>query len=276
MILVTGATGNIGSELVKLLDRRDIPVRALIHGSRPPWLDKIDTFEADLNKPDSLAPALAGVTGVFLLPGYEDMPGLVSAVVAAGAQRIVQLSGGSAGSGDMTNAVTAYMVRSEAAAKASGLPWTILRPTAFMSNALRWLPKLAKSDVVRLPFANVRAAVVDPYDIAAVAAEALTGDGHEGQIYYPTGPESLLPADQIRILAKAIGRDLQFEAQPNDEAREEMASGGTPDDYIDAFFDFYVAGSLDESEVRSTVHDVTGQPPRSFEQWATSNADAFA
>ena len=166
------------------------------------------------------------------------------------------------------------MIRSEAAVTGSGLPWTILRPTAFMSNALRWTPQLAAGDVVRAPFATVRTATVDPHDVAAVAAEALLRDGHAGRIYQPTGPESLLPADQVGVLAAVLGRDLRFEAQPDDEARAEMTEN-IPAAYVDAFFDFYVAGSLDESQVRTTVRDLTGRAARTFEQWASAHADAF-
>ncbi|WP_396445580.1 SDR family NAD(P)-dependent oxidoreductase [Actinomadura sp.] len=97
----------------------------------------------------------------------------------------------------------------------------------------------------------------------------------EGRTYYPTGPESLLPAEQVAVLADVLGRDLRFEAQPDDEARAEM-SEQMPVEYVDAFFDFYVNGSLDESVVRSTVQDVTGAPPRTFRQWAEAHAADFA
>jgi uncharacterized protein YbjT (DUF2867 family) len=214
------------------------------------------------------------VRGVFLLPGYQDMSGLLAAIREAGVERVVQLSGGSAASGDMSNAISRYMILSESAVRDAGLPWTILRPSAFMSNALRWLPQLSVADIIRAPFATVRTATVDPYDVAAVAAEALRGDGHEGRIYQPTGPESMLPADQVRILARVLDRDLRFEPQPDDEARVEM-SKTTPAAYVDAFFDFYAAGSLDESQVSPTVRDLTGRAPRTFEQWATAHAGAF-
>lgn len=273
--LVTGATGNVGTELVRVLADRDERVRALTRGDRPAGLPPaVETVAGDLNRPDSLGLALAGVHGVFLLPGYQDMPGLLSAIRDAGVERVVQLSGGAAASGDMSNAISAYMIRSESAVRDSGLQWTILRPSAFMSNALRWLPQLAAGDVVRAPFATARTACVDPYDIAAVAAEALLHDRHGGRTYLPTGTESLLPSDQVRILAGVLDRDLRFEAQLDGEAREQMMTT-TPVEYVDAFFDFYVTGTLDESQIRTTVHDLTGRPPRTFEQWASAHQDAF-
>ncbi|QKW33276.1 hypothetical protein HUT06_03890 [Actinomadura sp. NAK00032] len=92
---------------------------------------------------------------------------------------------------------------------------------------------------------------------------------------YPTGPESLLPSEQVAILGEVLERELRFEAQPDDEARTEM-SEQMPIEYVDAFFDFYVDGSLDESVVRPTVQDVTGAPPRTFRQWTEAHAAAFA
>jgi uncharacterized protein YbjT (DUF2867 family) len=272
MILVTGATGNVGSELVRLLTDRGVDVRAL-RRARP--LEGVESVEGDLNRPSTLTPALAGVHGVFLLPGYNDMPGVLAEIRRAGVKRVVLLSGGSAGSGDMSNAISRYMIESETAVRESGVPWTILRPRGFMSNTLQWAPQLRTGSVVRAPFAGVRVAVIDPYDIAAVAATALLSADHAGRVHETTGPESLLPADRVRILAEVLGRDLRFEAQPDDEARAEM-SEQMPAEYVDAFFDFYVEGSLDESEVLPTVQEVTGRPPRTFAQWARTHADAFA
>jgi uncharacterized protein YbjT (DUF2867 family) len=274
MILVTGATGNIGREVVLALRDRDEPVRALVHGDRPASVRGVSLVEGDLDEPTSLAPALEGVRSVFLLPGYRDMPGVLRAVRDAGVEHLVQLSGLSAGSGDRRNAISAYMIRTEDAVHEAGLPWTILRPVAFMSNALRWLPKLAAGDVLRLPFASVKTAAVHPADVAAVAAECLMGRGHDGRIYFPTGPEALTPGDQVSVLARVLERDLRFEPQPDDEARAEML-GHMPPEYVDAQFDFYAAGNLDESEVRSTVRDLTGRVPRTFEQWVTEHRAEF-
>jgi uncharacterized protein YbjT (DUF2867 family) len=276
MILVTGAAGNVGGELVAALAGAGQPVRALTRSAEPGRVPEGGVVVYGVrNDPANRRPVvLEGADGVLLLPGYADMPGLHAEARRAGVRTVVQLSGMSAGSGDMSNAITAYMTMSEQAARESGLAWTIVRPAMFMTNAFQWLPQLRAGDLVRAPFGHVRAAVTDPADIAAVAARALTSPGHEERIYEVSGPESLSAGDRVAILGQVLGRDLRFEAQTDEEARAEM-SATTPAKYVDAFFDFYVAGALDESKVLPTVQEVTGRAPRTFTQWATAHADAF-
>jgi uncharacterized protein YbjT (DUF2867 family) len=265
MILVTGATGNAGAELVRVLQQSGQPVRPLVRGAGG---------LPDLNKPATLRPALDGVRGLFLLSGYADMPGLLAEAKRAGVERVVLLSGSSADVTDGDNAITRYMLGSEEAVRDSGLGWTILRPHAFASNALRWRPQLAAGNTIRAQFPQALSTVIDPYDIASVAAAALTSAGHDGATYRLTGPEVLRPADQVRILAGALGRDLEFVGLTDEETRAEMAEN-TPPEYVEAFWKFYVDGVLDESEATPTVAEVTGRPPRTFRQWATEHADAF-
>ena len=274
--VITGSTGNVGAEVVAALRARGQHVRAVTRDpDRVESGDGVETVVGDLENPASLYDAVTGAAGIFLLPGYDGAADLLAHAKRSGVERVVQLSGGSAGSGDTSNAVTRYMMAAEATARDSGLAWTIVRPYAFMSNTLRWRDQLQAGDVVRLPFADVRIAMVDPADIAAVAVEALINEGHVGRIYDPSGPQSLLPAEQVSILAAALGRDLRFEPQPNDEARAEMLKN-TPEEYVDAFFDFYVAGSLDESTVTDSVQAVTGRRPGTLHEWASAHAAAFA
>ncbi|MEW9552352.1 NAD(P)H-binding protein [Nonomuraea sp. NPDC050783] len=271
MILVTGATGNVGGEVVRALHRAGAPVRALV---RAPAELPVEQAVGDLDQPDSLVPALDGVRGVFLLPGYRDMPGLLARMRRAGVERVVLLSSLAAVAADTRNAISAFMIRSEAAVRESGLAWTFLRPNAFMSNALRWLPQLRQGDVVKDAFGDVPIASVDPYDIAAVAVRALLDPGHEERVHELSGPERLLPAQRLAVLAKVLHRDLRFHALTDEEARADM-SGRVPEEYIQAFFSFYSDGTLDESRIYPTVEKVTGRPPRTFEEWAEAHADEF-
>lgn len=272
MILVTGATGNVGGEVVQALARAGQPVRALV---RKPADLPADQVAGDLNEPDSLGPALDGVRGVFLLPGYRDMRGLLARMRGAGVERVVLLSSFATVATDTDNVLSQYMIDSETAVRESGLAWTVLRPNAFMSNALRWLPQLRAGDVVRDAFGTVPVASVDPYDIAAVAVRALLDPGHEERIHPLSGPEPLLPAERLAVLADVLGRDLRFQALSDEEGRADMAAAGVPEPYIRAFFGFYGDGTLDESRVYPTVERLTGSPPRTFRQWATAHRAQF-
>ncbi|NRQ30241.1 NAD(P)H-binding protein [Nonomuraea sp. NN258] len=263
MILVTGATGNVGREVVAELTAAGAPFRALSRSEG-----------ADLNEPASLRPALDGVRAVFLLPGYRYMRGLTAEFDRAGVERVVLLSSQAAVATDTANAVSAYMIDSEAAVRESGSAWTFLRPSAFMSNALRWLPQLRTGDVVSDAFGDVPIAAIDPADIAAVAVEALLGPGHEGRVYSLSGPEALLPADRVRILGRALGRELRFEALTDEEAWTRM-SATTPIEYVRAFFSFYRDHTIDESTVHPTVEKLTGRPARTFAQWAGAHVSDF-
>src|SRR6478672_2983648 len=226
MILVTGATGNVGSELVRALAGAGQPVQALTRDDSPKEFPPgVLQAVGDLNKPESMRAALSGATAMFLYPGYQDMAATLAAASEAGVGRVVMLSGSSAASGDTGNAVSRYMIESEEAVRASGLEWTMVRSFGFMSNTVQWVPQLAAGDLAR-------------------------------------------------ILGEVLGRDLRFEGQPDDEARAEM-SAAMPAEYVAAFFDFYVTGTLDESQPQPDVRDVTGREPRTFRQWAQAHASAF-
>jgi len=271
MILVTGANGNVGKELVSQLAAAKQPVRALVRDpGRRAQPAGVELVAGDLDRPASLGPALGGVRGVFLLGGHKDMPGLLTRIREAGVQRVVLLSSRSVVGGSPTNAIVRMWMTSEEAVRSSGIPWTLVRPSGFASNALRWLPQLRAGDLVRAPFANAAIASIDPYDIAAVARVALTTSGHESKSYALSGPEAQLPAQQVAILAQVLGRPLRFQPQPDDEARAELLRS-TPPDVVEAFFRFFVGGEFDDAVILPTVQQVTGQAPRSFEQWARAH-----
>jgi DHA1 family inner membrane transport protein len=231
--------------------------------------------------PVLVIPALAawGLAGFAIIPALQL---LVITLAGAGGDLAATLgasavnAGIAAGSliGGAVLAVVRYTMLSEAAVRESGLVWTILRPSGSYSNALQWVPQLRDGDVVREPFADVPIAAIDPFDIAAVAALALTVPGHEGASYRLTGPAPILPADRVRILAELLERELRLEALTNTEARAQM-SASMPAEYVDAFFSFFVDGTYDDAHVQPTVKQLTGRAPRTSEQWATAHADAF-
>lgn len=271
MILVTGSTGNAGSAVVRALLGAGTNVRGLVRSD-----DRLSALPGgvegaigDLNEPQSLP--LDGVSAVFLLSGYAGLPDALQRMDAAGIERVVLLSSSAAPLDLPDNAVAAYHRASEEAVRSSGLPWTFLRPNSFMTNTLEWVPQLRAGDTVEGPWPEVRVATIDPDDVGAVAAAALTSAGHAGKAYRLSGPESLLPAERLAILGRVLGRDLNFDGWPDARSRKELGKQ-MPDKYVDAFYEFFAEDALDESEVLPTVREVTGSEPRSFEQWATAHS----
>jgi uncharacterized protein YbjT (DUF2867 family) len=277
MIVVTGATGNVGRELVAQLAAADQPVRAVVRradagASLPPGVEPV---VADLNQPGTLTDALAGASAIHLLAGYDGLDELLANARAAGVQRVVLQSASAATASNPDNAVSAYHVACEQAIRDSGLSWTFLQPNTFMSNTLQWIPQLAAGDEVRAAFGDVAVSTIDPADIAAVSATALTDlDRHDHATYRLSGAEALTPDDRVRILGEALGRPLRFVGLSNDEARAEMLSA-MPERYVDAFFSFFVERTVDETTVHPTVQDVLGRPPGSFAAWAARHATLF-
>jgi uncharacterized protein YbjT (DUF2867 family) len=275
MILVTGATGNAGGGVVRGLLELGAEVRGLVRpGSESKLPTGIEAAAGDLNDPAIVGQALGDVDAVFLLSGYDGIKQGLAEMREAGVDRVVLLSSSGAPTGDLTNAVARYHILSERAVRDSGLAWTFLQPNSLMSNAFRWLPQLADGDVIHGPFADVPIATIDPDDLGAVAATALTTSNHEGRTYRLSGPEALRPAEQVAILAETTGRDLRFEAQSDEEARAEMEAA-MPKKYVDAFFSFFVDGTVDETTVLPTVKEILGREPGTFEQWASAHAKEF-
>jgi uncharacterized protein YbjT (DUF2867 family) len=274
-LLVMGATGNVGGELVRQLHEAGADVRAAVRDRERAGLPaSTEIVVADFDRPDSVAVAARGARRAFVLGGRRDMPGLFAALATAGVEHVVLLTSRSVIGGVRGNAITDLWASSEEALQSSGLRFTILRPSGFMSNALRWLPELRRGDSVRVIFADVAIAAIDPYDLAAVAAAALTGRVPGSQALELSGPVALLPAQQLAILGSVLGRDLRLQPIAGEEARAELLRLFPPA-FVDAQLRFFADGEFDDARVVSTVPELLGRPARTFEQWAGAHAAEF-
>ena len=275
MILITGATGHIGSELIAaLLPAQAGHTRVLTRNPDAVFPDGTQKVVADLGDSD-LAPVLDGVHAVFLLTDGLNIAAhdhrLITAAQQAGVERIVKLSVRSVAH-DATDPITTWHRAGEEAIRDSGIGWTFLRPTALMSNALNWAPMIATDQVVHAPFAAGQAAVVDPADIAAVAAASLTQDGHNHRAYELTGPEPLSPTDQVAILSHVLDRDLHYtETNPADTTAQ-MVSYGMPEELAHAIIEMFRSTLKPyNSEPTGDTTTVTSRPARSFTDWAQAH-----
>ena len=279
-ILVTGATGNVGGQVVTQLAAAGHHVRALVRGTNRPKLPAgVETVRGDLADPASLEPALDRVEAVFLVWPFlnADEANRVVAALARRAERIVYLSSMSVRPDQERQAdpISQFHADLEHLIRASGLPWTFVRSGGMATNTLGWAEQIRTSSVVRWPFANARRSLVHERDLAAVADHALTEDGHAGMAYPVTGPESLSQADQAAIIGEAIGREVGFEEIPPEASREGLLAEGWPDDVVEGSLAAWSRMVSQPEPVLPTVEDVTGQPARSFRQWASDHADDF-
>ncbi|GAA1116275.1 NAD(P)H-binding protein [Kribbella jejuensis] len=270
-ILITGATGNAGGAVVQSLAEQGIPGRALVRAATE-LPAGIEPAYGDLNRPDTFVDALAGVSGIFLLSGYDRLDELLANAVRAGVRKVVVLSSSSL-DGEPTNAVAAYHHATEEAVRASGLAWTFLRPNSFMSNTLRWRDQLRAGDEVRVQFPDVAVSTIHPRDIADVAVRALQGE-QDSEVLRLTGPVALTPVEQVAILAEALGRKLT--AYPMSRAETHAALyASMPEPYAAAIESFFGDGTIDETSVNTTVADVTGRPARTLQTWVQENRALF-
>jgi uncharacterized protein YbjT (DUF2867 family) len=284
MILVTGATGHVGGELVRRLAAAGEPVRAMTRRPAEARLPEgVQAVYGDADDPGSLAAAFAGAEGAFLMSaqavGTASAPthdlALAEAAARAGVRRVVKLSVLDGGAG--TDPIARWHATAEAAVTdpARGWAWTLLRPGRFMSNALQWAAQLRAGDEVNIPFADRPAASVDPGDVAEVAAQALTSDEHGGRTYELSGPESLTPAAELSILGGVLGRDLRLVEVPEEAARMGMECYGFPPEVVDAIMR-RTLGSDRGAEVLPTIEKLLGRRARTFAEWAGVHAGAFS
>ncbi|SDH70695.1 SDR family oxidoreductase [Nonomuraea jiangxiensis] len=276
-ILITGATGNVGRPLVSLLVEAGYKPRAL---TRDPASARLpagaEVAGGDLTDPGSLDAALDGVDAVFLLWPYFTAEGAAPVVdrITKHARRVVYLSAHSVRD-DREPAENGVWGEVERLIEDSAAQWTFLRAGGFATNTLAWAGQIRDTGVVRAPYAGAARSLIHEADIAAVAALALTEEGHAGKRYVLTGPEVLTQAEQVRVIGETIGRGLRFDEQSREEARAEMVAAWGEPAFVDSSLDYW-AHLVDEPEsVSPAVRELTGRPARTFREWAEDHAPDF-
>lgn len=279
-ILVIGATGTVGREVISQLTATNIRVRALTRN--PDYANlpaQVEIVSGDLEIPATLDRSLEEVDAAFLVwtaPATAVAPALER--IAKHVQRIVFLSSPHRTPHPLfqqPNPGATLHAEIERLIEDSGIQWTFLRPGMFAANALRWwAPKIRAGDVVRWPYAEAPTAPIHESDIAAVAVRALCDEGHAGKDYVLTGPQSLSQAEQVGIIGEVIGRSLRFEEISPEEARSELLAE-MPPPVISMLMNAWAAAIGQPALVTSAVADITGAPARTFWEWTIDHAAEF-
>lgn len=283
-ILITGATGTIGSELAKQLSLQGISFKALVRSpEKATMLHTIKEAEivtGDLNDLSSYQESLHGVEKVFLLTNSTEQAqaqqiSMIKAAVAAGVKHIVKLSQFAA---DLHSSVRflRYHAAVEQEIINSGLDYTFLRPNLFMQALLAFKDLITSKGIFFATAGTAKVSLVDIRDIAAVAVKALTEDGHEGKTYDLTGPQAISHEEIAGYLTAATGKNIQYINITSAEMQESLISFGLPEWQADGLIEDYEHYARGEAAIISqSIEQVTGKPARSFEAFAEDNAKEF-
>ena len=283
MILITGATGRVGGATLKQLSTRGMPVRALVRNVAKAALvagPSVETVIGDLAQPRSMDSAFDGITAALLVspldPHQVELQGnFIDAAKRAGRAHVVKISGlGTALDSSVRSG--RWHAQTEKHLEDSGLPFTNLRPPFFMQNILRFAPAIRASGEFAGSLGLGNVAMIDVDDIAAVAATALTTDGHAGKAYVLTGPEAHSYSDVAERLSRILGRTITYKDVPLEVMRERLLASGMPEWHVDVQVDFSTALSAGHaSAVTNTVEAVTGNPARPLEQFLREHVVQF-
>jgi uncharacterized protein YbjT (DUF2867 family) len=277
MYVISGATGNVGRPLVRALAASGASVRAVSRTSPAALPDGVTHHRADLTHPESLRPAVSGAEAVFLLVSgagaHLDAAAILDVVKAGGVRRVVLLSSQAAGTRPRSPS-HAPLRAWEDTVRGSGLDAVVLRPGGFASNAFAWADAVRQSRTVSAPFGDVGLPVVDPDDIAAVAAAVLRDGRHAGRVYELTGPEPSTPRQRAAAIAAALGEPVRFVEQTAAEARRQLVTF-MPEPVADGTL--AILGDPTPAELRISPHveEVLGRPAGTFAGWADRNVGAF-
>jgi uncharacterized protein YbjT (DUF2867 family) len=279
-VLITGATGNIGGQVLSQLPATGLNIRALVRNPNTAGLPPhVEAVCGDLTRPETLDACLEGVDTVFLVwvAAAEAVAPAVERI-AKHARKVVLLSAPLKTAHPLFQQPNLSRARAELVEKvieASGLEWTYLRPGMFALNAVGWWgPQIRAGDVIRWPYLEVPTAPIHERDIAEVAVRTLCEEGHSGAEYVLTGPKSLSQREQIATIATVLGRSLQIQEISADDWLGELPSFLPP--FVAKYLlDAWAASAGQPAFMTSTVADLTGSPARSFLEWTSDHAAQF-
>lgn len=275
MIVVTGATGNVGRVLVEALAAAGEQVTAVSRGTLPVSVPEVVRYQrADLSEPETLRPVMEGARALFLLvsgAGAHLSPSdIIDVAKAGGVQHVVLLSSQAAGT--RPQSVSHAPLRGiEEVVQHSGIAWTILRPGGFASNAYVWAESVRTQRAVAAPFGDVGLPVVDPADIAAAV---LRQDQHAGRIYELTGPVLTTPRQRARAIGEALGQPIRFVEQTRQDARAQLLRF-MPEPVVEGTLAILGEPTPAEQRISPDTEQILGRTPRTFDEWARRNIHAF-
>lgn len=277
---MTGATGNVGRRLLPQLLDAGADVRAV---TRDPGSADVpagaDVVRADLFDPATLDTTFAGAEAVFLVwpsSSPKDAPPVVDAI-ARHAKRVVFLSALGVPDSDPAGdpPTEQFHAHLEWLIRRTSLEWTFLRAGGFATNTLGWAREIRESGTVSWVYGGAGRSLIHEADVAAVAARALTEDGHAGARYDLTGPAVLTQVEQVGLIGEAVGREVGWVELSEQDARRQLLELGWTPDFAEAGLAHWKHIVTEPELVTDTVESVTGAPARPFAQWAREHADAF-
>lgn len=280
MILVTGATGNVGRPLIESLHAEGAQVRAVSRTSGGGLPAGVEAVQGDPSRPATIAPALRGVISVFVNPAA--VGGGIGALLALardhGVRRVVLLSSLAIDdeAAEQPNVIAARHKTIEDSVVASGLEWVFLRPGVFATNTLaQWAGQIRVGDVVRGSYARATSAPIHERDLAEVAARALLTDDLLGTRPSLTGPDSLTQEEMVETIGEVIGRRLRYAEIPREAALGHLVERGFHEPAADTMLTLQAASIGREAFVSDEAGRLLGRPARTYAAWAGDHAAEF-
>jgi uncharacterized protein YbjT (DUF2867 family) len=284
-ILVTGASGLAGSAVIREFVRAGYPVRALVrnraNAATFEAFPTVEVVDGDLSRPETLTAALAGVDRVLLLSASNQQmvaaqSSFIDAAKNSGVRHVVKFSGLSAADVDTPFIFGRMHAEIESYLEGSGLAWTHLRPSQFMTEYLREVPTILAQGALFLPLEDAKLVPVDVVDIAKAAYRLLTTSGHAGRVYAMSGPEALTMAEVAGQLSAAVGGTVRYVSISRAARRQALLAAGVPSFFVDALD--VQAGERrkgTEATVHAETHAALGISPTTFAEFVRRNAGAF-